>query len=45
MVAQKGVKNLQPTTVKTILLAWVLTLPFTIIVAASLFVLFRTFAG
>ncbi|HRI01614.1 MAG TPA: inorganic phosphate transporter [Saprospiraceae bacterium] len=43
MVASKGVKNLQSGTVKNIVLAWVLTLPATIIISASLFFLFRLF--
>ncbi|WP_317899243.1 inorganic phosphate transporter [Aurantibacillus circumpalustris] len=41
MVAKKGLKNLQKGTVKTIALTWVLTLPVTIILSASLFLLFR----
>lgn len=41
MVAKKGLKNLQKGTVKTIVLTWVLTLPVTIILSASLFLLFR----
>lgn len=41
MVAQSGVKNLQPKTVRTIVLAWVLTLPVTIILSALLFHFFR----
>ena len=41
MVAKKGLKNLQKTTVKNILLAWVLTLPVTIVLSGSLFLLFR----
>ncbi|MGZ3884225.1 MAG: inorganic phosphate transporter [Bacteroidia bacterium] len=41
MVAKKGLKNLQKKTVKSILLAWVLTLPVTIILSGSLFLLFR----
>lgn len=40
MVASKGVKNLQSGTVKSIVLAWVLTLPVTIIGAASLYWIF-----
>ncbi len=42
MVASKGVKNLQPETVRNILIAWFLTLPVVIIMAGSLFLLFRT---
>lgn len=41
MVAQSGIKNLQPKTVRTILLAWVLTLPVTMILSGALFLLFR----
>jgi PiT family inorganic phosphate transporter len=41
MVASKGIKNLQAGTIKSILLAWVLTLPVAIILSASLFVFFR----
>ena len=45
MVASKGIKNLQGGTVKNIVMAWVLTLPVTIILSASLFVLFRWISG
>ncbi len=41
MVAKKGLKNLQKGTIKTILLAWLLTLPVTIILSGGLFLLFR----
>jgi inorganic phosphate transporter, PiT family len=41
MVAKKGIKNLQKGTIKTIALTWALTLPVTIILSASLFLLFR----
>lgn len=41
MVASKGVKNLQPETVRNILLAWFLTLPVVMTMAGSLFLLFR----
>jgi phosphate/sulfate permease len=41
MVAKKGLKNLQKGTVKTIALAWLLTLPVTIILSGGLFLLFR----
>ena len=41
MVAKKGLKNLQKKTVTTIVLAWVLTLPVTIILSGGLFLLFR----
>jgi len=41
MVAKKGLKNLQPKTIKTIFMAWVLTLPVTMIMSGGLFLLFR----
>ncbi len=41
MVASKGIKNLQGGTIKNILLAWVLTLPVTVLLSATLFVFFR----
>ncbi|MCU0442167.1 MAG: inorganic phosphate transporter [Bacteroidia bacterium] len=41
MVASKGVKNLQPATIKSIAIAWVLTLPVTILLSGGLFLLFR----
>ncbi|MDP1801401.1 MAG: inorganic phosphate transporter [Bacteroidota bacterium] len=41
MVAKKGLKNLQKGTIKTIALAWLLTLPVTIILSGGLFLLFR----
>jgi inorganic phosphate transporter, PiT family len=41
MVAKKGLKNLQKKTIKTIALAWILTLPVCIILSGSLFLLFR----
>ncbi len=41
MVAKKGLKNLQKGTIINIALAWVLTLPVTIILSCSLFLLFR----
>ena len=41
MVAKKGLKNLQKGTVINIVLAWVLTLPVTIILSGGLFLLFR----
>jgi PiT family inorganic phosphate transporter len=40
-VAQRGVKNLNKGTLTNILLAWVLTLPVTIILAGGLYLLFR----
>jgi phosphate/sulfate permease len=41
MVASKGLKNLQGKTIKNIAIAWVLTLPVTIVLAGGLFLLFR----
>jgi PiT family inorganic phosphate transporter len=41
MVASKGVKNLQPATIKSIAIAWALTLPVSIIMSGGLFLLFR----
>lgn len=41
MIVGKGRKNLQKKTVKNILLAWVVTLPVTIVLSALLFLLFR----
>lgn len=41
MVASKGVKNLQPDTIRNILMAWFLTLPVVMIMGGSLFLLFR----
>jgi PiT family inorganic phosphate transporter len=41
MVASKGIKNLQPETVRNILIAWLLTLPVVMVVSGSLFLLFR----
>ena len=43
MVASKGVKNLQKGTIMNIVLAWVLTLPATIIISGGLYLLFRLF--
>ncbi len=45
MVASKGLKNLQGGTIKNIAIAWVLTLPVTIILSGVLFLLFRAMAG
>jgi phosphate/sulfate permease len=45
MVASKGIKNLQGGTVKNIVTAWVLTLPVTILLSATLFYIFRTILG
>lgn len=41
MVANKGIKNLQADTIRNILLAWILTLPVSMILAGTLFVFFR----
>lgn len=43
MVAGSGVKNLQPDTIRNIGIAWVLTLPVTILVSAGLYWLFSLF--
>jgi len=45
MVANGGTKNLQYKTVKNILMAWVLTLPVTIILSGLLFLLLRYILG
>jgi phosphate/sulfate permease len=42
MVANRGVKNLNPDTVRNILMAWLLTLPVVMIMAGTLFLLFRS---
>ncbi len=44
MVASKGVKNLQKGTITNIAMAWVLTLPATILMAGGFYLLFRMFA-
>ena len=41
MVASKGIKNLQPDTVRNILIAWLLTLPVVMVMSGALFLLFR----
>jgi len=41
MVASKGIKNLQPETVRNILIAWLLTLPVVMVMSGTLFLLFR----
>ncbi len=41
MVASKGIKNLQSKTIKNIGLAWILTLPVSILLSAGLFLIFR----
>ena len=43
MVASKGTKNLNNGTLKSIAMAWILTLPVSIILAIGLFVLFHLF--
>ncbi len=43
MVAGNGVKNLQPETIKNIGIAWVLTLPVTILVSGGLYWIFSFF--
>ncbi len=43
MVASKGIKNLQKKTIRHIFIAWVLTLPVTILVSGGLFLLLRFF--
>ena len=45
MVASKGVKNLQAKTITNIVIAWVLTLPVSIILSATLFIFFRWIVG
>ncbi|MDF2449128.1 MAG: anion permease [Bacteroidota bacterium] len=42
MVAKKGLKNLQRKTITNIFMAWVLTLPVTMILSGGLFLLFRS---
>ncbi|GAB3641776.1 inorganic phosphate transporter [Spirosoma arcticum] len=41
MVANKGIKNLQAGTVRNIALAWVLTLPVSVLLSFTLYILFR----
>ena len=41
MVANKGIRNLNPATIRNIALAWVLTLPVSMFLAGALFLLFR----
>ena len=45
MIAKNGRKNLQKSTLITILSAWILTLPVTIILSCGLYLLFRTIFG
>lgn len=41
MVANRGIKNLNPSMVRNIALAWILTLPVTMVLSGVLFLLFR----
>ncbi|MFQ3575249.1 MAG: inorganic phosphate transporter [Cytophagales bacterium] len=41
MVANKGTKNLQPATLKSIAIAWLLTFPVCLVMSGSLFLFFR----
>ncbi len=41
MASEGGVKNLQAGTLKTIAIAWVITIPVTVILSCALFLLFR----
>jgi PiT family inorganic phosphate transporter len=43
MVASGGIKNLQAKTIKTIAMAWILTLPVTVTLSAVLYLLFSLF--
>ncbi len=45
MVAESGKSNLQMKTVRNIAIAWLITLPVTILLAGVLFLLFRLFLG
>jgi PiT family inorganic phosphate transporter len=45
MVASRGVKNINPDMVRSIALAWLLTLPVTMVLAGGLFLLFRSISG
>jgi PiT family inorganic phosphate transporter len=45
MVASNGVQNLQKGTIKSIAIAWILTLPVTIVLSGGLFLLFHIFFG
>jgi phosphate/sulfate permease len=42
MVASKGVKNLQPDTVRNIIIAWCITLPVVVLMSGTLFLIFRS---
>ena len=41
MVASKGIKNLQAGTVRNIALAWILTLPVSVLLSFTLYIFFR----
>ncbi len=43
MTASKGVKNLQPDTIKSIAIAWILTLPVTIILSGGFYYILQFF--
>jgi len=43
MTASKGVKNLQPDTIKSIAIAWILTLPVTMLLAGGIYYLLQLF--
>ena len=45
MVASRGVKNINPGMIRSIALAWVLTLPVTMVLSGLLFLLFRSFTN
>ena len=45
MVASRGVKNINPVMVRNIALAWVLTLPVTMVLSGLLFLMFRALLG
>ncbi|MEI7597359.1 MAG: inorganic phosphate transporter [Bacteroidota bacterium] len=45
MVGESGRSNLQPKTIKNIAIAWIVTLPVTILMAGGLFLLFRMLIG
>jgi PiT family inorganic phosphate transporter len=41
MVARRGLKNLQPQTIRNIVMAWLLTLPVTLTMSGTLYLVFR----
>mgnify|MGYP001159283043 CR=1 FL=1 len=43
MTASKGVKNLQPDTIRSIAIAWILTLPVTIVLAGGFYYILQLF--